>query len=160
MFELLYAISVALKAFRLPGLCVLSTAIELHMARWLSLRMVDDTGRDETSATALKDAQSVPGAYIDEILLLCVTPHLHSFSVRKSPPPGPRISIMPCIETYASSIQDDHEASLVRGSLEDPQNVDMAGYVSDESVRFATFNFMIRIYSPSYINLPGQRYHL
>jgi hypothetical protein len=137
MFELLYAISIAFKAFGLPGLGALSMAIEWHMARWLSLRMAYDMGCDKTPATAHKDGQLVPGAYIDEILLRCVTPRLLSPSVRKLSLPGSRISIMSCIEICASPIQDDGGASLAEGSLEDSQNDDTTGYVSDESVRFA-----------------------
>ena len=45
---------------------------------------------------------------------------------------------MSCVEICASPIQDDGGASLVKGSLEDLQNDDTAGYLSDESVRFST----------------------
>lgn len=38
----------------------------------------------------------------------------------------------------ASPVEDDGGAPLVKGSLEDPQSGDTAGYVSDESVRFTT----------------------
>ena len=163
MFELLYALYVVFKAFGLPGLCVLFMAIEWHTARRTSLRMAGETGRNKTStssSTALKNGQLVPGEHADEILLLCVTPHIPSPSVRKSSLPGSRISIMSCIEICASPIQDYSGASLVKGSLEDPQNDDAAGYVSDESVRFATSVVRIRIYSPSYMNTLGHRHRL
>ena len=138
MFELLYTVGVAFKAFGLPGLRVLSTAIEWRMACWLSLRMADGTGRDKTSATDLKNDQLVPGAFMDEILLFSVTPRLLSPSVQKPSLPGSRTPITPCTEICESPIQDDGGASPVNGPLEDSQNDDTAGYVSDESVRFRT----------------------
>ena len=152
MFELLYAINVVYKAFGLPGLCALSMAVEWRTACWLSSRMSDDTRRDKTSDTALKNSQSLPGAYIDEILLLCVTSHL-SPSVPKLSLPGPSMSIMPCIDICASPIQDNGGGSLVKGSLESPQNDDAAGYVSDQSVRFFSVTFqdtdiLILFYQP------------
>ena len=135
MFELLYAIQVVFKAFGPLGLCTLCTAIGWYMAR---LRTAEDTGRVKTATTVLKHGLLVPGAYIiDDILLLCATPLL-SPSARKLPLPGSRISIMSCVEICASPIQDDSGASLVKGSLEDLQNDDTAGYLSDESVRFST----------------------
>ena len=139
MFEFLYAIDVAFKAFGFPGLCVLSMAIEWRMARWLSLRMVDDTGRDKTPATTLKNAQLVPGAYIDELLLLCITPHPRTPSVRELSLPGSRISIMPCIDIdiRASPIKGDGGAYLAQCPFEDPQGGDGTGYISDDDVRFA-----------------------
>ena len=159
MFELLYAI-VVFKAFGLPGLCLLFTAIEWRMARWSSLHTADDTGRDKISTTALKNGQLVPGAHVDEIFLLCVSPHLLSPSVRKSSLPGSRISIVSCTEIRASPVQDNSGASLVKGSLEDPQNDDTAGYVSDDSVRFATPFVNIRICSPSCMNISGHGHRL
>jgi len=135
MFELLYAVSVIFKAFGLPGLCVLSTAIEWRMTRWLPLHMAD-VGRDKTSATALKDGQFVPGAYTDETLLFCVTPRLLPPSVHKLSLPGSRITITPCTEICASPIQDNGGASPAKDPLEDPQKDGTAGYVLDESVRF------------------------
>ena len=138
MFELLYAIQVVFRAFGPLGLCTLCTAIGWYMAR---LRTAEDTGRVKTATTVLKHGLLVPGAYtIDDILLLCATPLLLSPSARKLPLPGSRISIMSCVEICASPIQDDGGASLVKGSgsLEDLQNDDTAGYLSDESVRFST----------------------
>jgi hypothetical protein len=137
MFELLYAIGVVFETFGLPGLCVLSMAIEWHTARWLSLRTADGMGRGKTSTTSPKDGHLVPGAYIDEILLQCVSPRLLSPSLRKLSLPGSRISIMSRIEICASPIQDDGGVSLVEGPLGDPQNDDRSGYVSDESVCFS-----------------------
>ena len=138
MFKLLYAIDVVFKAFGLPGLCVLSMAIEWRMARWLSLRMTGDTGHDKTSATALKNAQLVPGAYIGEIILLRITPRIHSPSIRELSLPGSRVSIMPCIDTdiCASPVKNDGGAFLAQSPFEDPQGGDGAGYISDDDVRF------------------------
>jgi hypothetical protein len=143
MLELLYAVHVAFKTFGLPGLCVLSVAIEWRMARWLSLYMADDMGRDKTSATALKNTQSVPGAYIDEILLLCITPRLHSHSIRELALPGSRISIVPCIDVdiCASPVKSDDGTSLTQDPFEDPYSVDGAGYLSDDDVRFTGQSF-------------------
>jgi len=66
---------------------------------------------------------------------------------------------MPCIEICASPIQDDHETSLAKGSPEDPQSDGTAGYVSDESVRFATVSFqdtdiLIVLYGPTRTQIP------
>ena len=136
MLELLYAVGVAIKAFGLPGLRVLSTAIEWRVAFWLSLRMADGAGRDGTLATDLKNGQLVPGAFTDETLLFCVTPRLLSPSVQKLSLPGSRTPITPCAEICESPVQDDGGVSPVQGPLEDPHNDDTAGYLSDESVRF------------------------
>lgn len=139
MFELLYAIHVVVfKAFGLPGLCAISMAIEWRMARWLSSCMVDDMRSIKTPSTALKNAQLVPGAYKDEILLRCITPRLHSPSVRKSSLPASRMSIMPYVEICASPIEDDGGVSLARRSFEDLRSGDVAGYLSDDDVRFAS----------------------
>ena len=139
MFELLYAINVVFKTFGLPGLCAFSMAIEWRMARLLSLRMADDMGHDKISATALKNSQSIPGTYMDEVLLRCITPRLHSPSVHKLSLPGSRTSIMPYIEICASPIEDDGGVPLVQGSLEHPQNDDTTGYMSDNDVRFSSW---------------------
>lgn len=137
MFELLYAVNAVFKAFGLPGFCAFSMAIEWHMARWLSLYTADDIGCDKSSAMALKNAQPIPGAYRDEILLLCATPHPHTPSIAKLSLPGSRIPIMPCIEICASPIRDDGGALLAQGSFENPQNGDTVGYLSDDDVRFS-----------------------
>lgn len=144
MLELLYAVGFVFKAFGLPGLRVLSTAIEWRMACWLSLRMADGTGHDKTPATDLKNGQLVPGAFMDEILLFCVTPRLLSPSVQKLPLPGSRTPITPCAEICESPIQDNGGTSPFKGPLENPQNDDTPGYVPDESVRFQSV-FKIRI---------------
>ena len=139
MLELLYTINaVFFKTFGLPGLCALSMAIEWRMARWLSLCTGDAMGCDETSATALKNAQFVPGAFIDEILLLCITPRLRSPSIRELSLPGSKISIMPCIDidVCASPVKSDGGASLSQASFEDAQSGDGVGYLSDDDVRF------------------------
>lgn len=141
MFELLYAVSVVVKSFGLPGLCMLPMAIEWRMAHWVPLRMADGTGCDKALATSFKNAQSVPGEYIDELLLLCATPRSLSPPVRRLSLSGSRKSVMSCIEICESPIQDHSDASLVKGRLEDPQADGTAGYVSDESVRFATVSF-------------------
>jgi len=135
MFELLYAVGIVFKAFELPGLRVLSTVVEWRMVCWLSLRMADGTGRDKTLATDLKNGQLVPGGFMDEILLFSVTPRLLSPSVQKLSLPGPWTPITPCAEICESPTQDDGGVP-VKGPLEDPQNDDTLGYVSDESVRF------------------------
>ena len=135
MFELLYTLGMVFNTFGLPGLRVLSTAIEWRMACWL--RMADDTGCDKTSATDLKNGQLVPGAFMDDLLLFCVTPRLLSPpSVDKLSLPGSRTPITPCTEICESPIQDDGGASPVNEPLEYPQNDDITGYLSDESVRF------------------------
>ena len=138
MLELLYAINVAVfKAFGLPGLCAISTAIEWRMARWMSSScMADEMGCVKTLATALKNAQPVPGAYIDEIPLRRIPPRLHSSSVHKMSLPAPRMSIMPCVEICASPIEDDGGAFPAQRSFEDLRNGDVAGYLSDDDVRF------------------------
>jgi len=161
MFELLYAINVAFKAFGLPGLCALSMAIEWRTARWLSLCMPDDTGGDKTSTMALKNAQPVPGAYIDEILLLCLTPRLHS-SIRELSLPGSRISIMSYIDAdiCASPVKSDGGASLAQGSFEDPQSGDGAGYLSDNDVRFSGRSLTSGYPHPLFAHLSGHRHRL
>jgi len=103
------------------------------MACWL--RMADATGRDETSATDLKNGQLIPGAFMDETLLFCAAPRLLSPSVHKLSLPGPWTPITPCAEICESPIQDDGGASPLNGPLDDPQNEDITGYLSDESVR-------------------------
>lgn len=162
MFEILYAINVAFKAFGLPGLCVLSMAIEWRTARWLSLRMPDDTGHDKTSAVALKNAQSVPGAYKDEILLLCLTPRLRSSSIREQSLPGSRISIMSYIDVdiCASPVKSDGGASLAQALFEDPQSGDGAGCLSDNDVRFFRPIFNLWVSLPSIPYLLGHRHRL
>ena len=162
MFELLYAIDVVFKAFGLPGLCVLSMTIEWRMALWLSLCMGDDTGRDKSSATALKSAQLVPGAYIDEIILLYTTPRSHSPSIRELSLPGSKISIMPCIDIdiCASPVKSDSGASLAQGLFEDPQSGDGTGYLSDDDVRFPGRSFKYGYTHSLFVYLLGHRHRL
>ena len=44
---------------------------------------------------------------------------------------------MPCTETCSSPTKDDGGGSLVRGSFENPQSGDRAGYLLDNDVRFS-----------------------
>lgn len=107
------------------------------MAHWLSLCVADDMRRDKCAATALKNAQLVPGAYLDEVLLFYVGSQLRSPSTRKLSLPGARTSIMPYTEICASPTKDDGGGSLARGPFEDPQSGDVAGYLLDNDVRFS-----------------------
>ena len=104
--------------------------------------MVDDMRRDKTLNTVLKTALPVPGAYIEDVLTIHGAPCLHSPSVPKLSLPEPAVSTMPCAEICESPVQDDNCTSFVKGSPEDPQSYDAAGYVSDQSsVCFAVAGF-------------------
>lgn len=89
--------------------------------------------RDKTLDTVLKTALPVPGAYIEDVLTIHVAPCLHSPAVPKLSLPEPAVSTMPCAEICESPIQDDNCTSFVKGSPEDPQSYDAAGYMSDQS---------------------------
>lgn len=95
--------------------------------------MADDMRRDKTLDTVLKTALPVPGAYIEDVLTIHVAPCLHSPAVPKLSLPEPAVSTMPRAEICESPIQDDNCTSFVKGSPEDPQSYDAAGYMSDQS---------------------------
>jgi hypothetical protein len=135
MLEFLYdAFS---RTFRLPGLGALPMGFERRVAGWVSSRMADDIGCDETLNTALKDTYLIPGTYKDEPP--CGTPRLHPPSLPRLSFPGTRIPIMAeCTEICVSPIQADDCASLAESSPEALRDGDYAvEYISEESVRFA-----------------------
>ena len=151
MFDLLYSISAILKSFGLPGICALSMAVEWRMACRFSSCTADDMGRDKSTNMALKGTRFVPGAYMDDLLLLCASPCLQSPPAPKLSLPEPRIPIMPCKEICESPAQDDVGTPLVEGLAEEDLQDDMTGYASDESVRFVVASFqdagMLTIFS-------------
>lgn len=155
MFELLYA--VVFKALGIPGLCALSMAVEWRMAHWLSSCMADDTSRDKSSTMVMKNAQLVPGAYLDEVFLFCVASQLRSTSTRKLSLPGSRTLIMPSTEICASPTEDDHGGALVHGFFEDLQSGSEAGYLLDHDVRFSGRFQGCRLTDPPFAYLPGHR---